>query len=533
MRAECLPISSIPHVSRLYQDYLNNFERVSSFYPHPPFSNFYAPEAKSLKYPGERRQRVADVLEKQNRNWGASAKTLVNIGRFREGSAALVTGQQVSLFGGPLFSLLKALTAVKHADAATAAGVETVPIFWLATEDHDLAEVSSTTLYDKGFGLRKLSVATQSVEGAPVGTVCFGAEIRPLVKEALELLGESEAADILRGSYAPGASFGEAFAKLFSRLFADFGVIVLDASDAELHRVAEPVYADAVRRAAEINSALLARGKELEHAGYHAQVKVSGSSTTLFMLQDGVRTPVQRVNSHFSIGKVKLSAAELIARVKAHPEEFSANALMRPAVQDYLLPTLAYVGGPAEVAYFAQSAVVYEQLLGRVTPILPRISATLVEPKIARLLSKYRVNVAETFQGPEHLKQLLAKRSLPAGLDSAFDSTRDDIETDLKGISTRLQQLDPTLVDAAKKSASKILYQLSRLQSRAATAVVRKDAEIGRHGEQIASALFPHKNLQEREIAGVEFLARHGTSLLRQIYDGAQINCPDHHVFYL
>jgi bacillithiol synthase len=206
---------------------------------------------------------------------------------------------------------------------------------------------------------------------------------------------------------------------------------------------------------------------------------------------------------------------------------------MRPAVQDYLLPTLAYVGGPAEVAYFAQSAVVYEQLLGRVTPIVPRISATLVEPKIARLLGKYRVSVAETFQGPEHLKQLLAKRSLPAGLDSAFDSARVDIETDLKGISGRLQDLDPTLVDAAKKSASKIMYQLSRLQQRAATAVVRKDTEIARHGEQIANALFPRKNLQEREIAGIDFLARHGTSLLRQIYDASQTNCPDHHVFYL
>src|SRR4051812_5226652 len=180
MRPECLPISSIPHVSRLFQDYLNNFERVSSFYPRPPFSNIYASEAKSLNYPADRRQRVADVLEKQNRSWGASAKTLENIARLRQGAAAVVTGQQVSLFGGPLFSLLKALTAVKHAAAATAAGVEAVPIFWLATEDHDLAEVSSTTLYDKAFGLRKLAVSAQAIEGAPVGTVRFGEEIRPL-----------------------------------------------------------------------------------------------------------------------------------------------------------------------------------------------------------------------------------------------------------------------------------------------------------------------------------------------------------------
>jgi bacillithiol biosynthesis cysteine-adding enzyme BshC len=411
--------------------------------------------------------------------------------------------------------------------------VETVPIFWLATEDHDLAEVSSATLYEKNFGLRKLSVAAQAAEGAPVGTARFGDELRPIVQEAVELLGESEAAEILRESYTPGASFGDAFAKLFSRLFAEFGVIILDASDTELHRIAEPVYAAAAERAQEINSALMQRDKALEHAGYHAQVKVTGSSTTLFMLQDGVRTPVHRVNSHFSVGKEKFSLAELVARVKANPEEFSANALMRPAVQDYLLPTLAYVGGPAEVAYFAQSAVVYEKLLGRVTPILPRISATLVEPKIERLLGKYRLTVAETFQGPEHLRQLLASRTLPTELAAEFDSAKADVERHLKAISDQLQQLDPTLVDAAKKSESKIIYQFSRLQSRAATALVRKDADIARHGEQISSALFPHKNLQEREIAGIAFIARYGIDLLRQIHDGGQTNCPDHHVFYL
>ncbi|MCU1286870.1 MAG: hypothetical protein JWO13_3220 [Acidobacteriales bacterium] len=533
MRAECLPISSIPHASKLFQDYLHNFQKVTAYYPHAPFANFYAAEAAALKYPGERRKRVADVLERQNKNWGVSAKTLENIDRLRNGAAAVVTGQQVSLFGGPLFSLLKALTAVKHAAAATAAGVESVPVFWLATEDHDLAEVSTATLYGKGFALRKLAVDPKAVEGAPVGTVQFGAEIQPVVQEALELLGESEVTDILRESYAPGALFGDAFAKLFARLFADFGVVILDARDAELHRIAEPIYVAAAEKAAAINSGLMERSKALESAGYHAQVKVTGSSTTIFMLQDGVRTPVQRSNSHFAVGKEKFSPGELVSRIKACPEDFSANALMRPAVQDFLLPTIAYVGGPAEVAYFAQSAIVYRELLGRVTPILPRISATLVEPKIERLLAKYGLSIAETMQGPEHLRQLLAAKTLPSDLTSQFDLTRSAVESGLRRLSAELERLDPTLVEAATKAGSKIRYQLTRLQSRAAYAVARKDLEIAQHGEQISNALFPRKNLQEREIAGIAFLARYGVGLLKQIYDAGQINCPDHQVFFL
>jgi uncharacterized protein YllA (UPF0747 family) len=191
------------------------------------------------------------------------------------------------------------------------------------------------------------------------------------------------------------------------------------------------------------------------------------------------------------------------------------------------------VGGPAEVAYFAQSAVVYQELLGRVTPILPRISATLVEPNIERRLKKYRISIAETFQDPEHFKQLLAARSLPTKLISEFDNTRGELETRLRKLSQHLQQLDPTLADAAKKSVSKMMYQLTRLEGRAAAAEVRRNAEIARHAEQISNALFPHKNLQEREFAGIVFIAKYGTTLLQQIFERTELNCPDHQVLYL
>src|SRR5262249_44518192 len=154
--------------------------------------------------------------------------------------------------------------------------------------------------------------------------------------------------------------------------------------DPELHRIAEPIYRAAIERAEELDDTLLARGKELESAGYHQQVKVTPSSSLLFALRDGARIPIHRrangKENRFTIGNEELSQHELQAQISSAPQNFSPNVLLRPVVQDYLLPTLTYTGGSAEVAYFAQGAVVYERLLGRVTPIVPRFSATIVEP---------------------------------------------------------------------------------------------------------------------------------------------------------
>src|SRR5882672_12311409 len=187
---------------------------------------------------------------------------------------------------------------------------------------------------------------------------------------------------------------GSAFGRLMARLFADWGVILLDQSDAAFHDLAKPILRQAVDRSVELDDALLSRGKALDAAGYHQQVKVTAATTLLFEIRNGVRTAIRRkadaVVSEFTIGDSRSATQELLDRVEAHPENFSPNALLRPVVQDYLLPTLVYTGGPAEVAYFAQAAVVYEKLLGRVTPVLPRFSATLVEPKSQRLLERYR-----------------------------------------------------------------------------------------------------------------------------------------------
>lgn len=541
MKAECLPFNQVPHTTKLFLDFLAYSPSIRKFYPHSPyFSEWFKGEAAALNYDSSRREKVSRILERQNKSCNASPQTLTNIERLRNGAAAIVTGQQVGLLGGPMFAIYKALAAVKLAEQATAGGVDAVPIFWLATYDHDLAEVNHVAVPRPDGLLRTLSTPSHSIPGAPVGNVRFGDEIVPVVEEAASLLGESEVTQFLRESYRPGETMGSAFAQFYSRLFRDWGVILLDASDADLHRIAAPVYRTTVERADNVVEGLLARGRELESSGYFQQVKVTESSVLLFTMRDGVRTPIHRRangKSEFVIGNEagtpRLSSGELVAQIDSTPENFSPNVLLRPVVQDFLLPTLAYTGGAAEAAYFAQAGAVYEEILGRVTPIVPRFSATLVEPKVQRWLGQYGIHLRDAFAGPQALQQLLASRVLPADLQQAFENANRAVTQSFSSLKEALEKLDPTLVDAGDTAASKVQHQIERLRERATAAELRRSEVVRRHAEGLSHALYPENALQERSIAGAYFVARYGEELLHGIYDSIHEDCHDHQILEL
>jgi len=536
MRAQCLPFTQIPHSTRLFLDYLSYTPSVRGFYPRSPnFSEWVKDESQRVVYDAARRGKVSEILERQNRVWGASSKTLGNIERLRRGALAAVTGQQVGLFGGPLFSIFKALTAVKLAEEATAAGVECVPIFWLATEDHDLAEVNHVALASEHGAPELLAVESHSIADAAVGAVNFGPEIEPVVERAAALLGDSEVTTWLRRAYRPGETLGSAFALLFARLFADWGVILLDPADKDFHDLAKPLFRAAIERASELDEALLGRGKALEAAGYHQQVKVTAASTLLFEVKNGARTVVRRKNNginggEFAVGEERIAPRELLDRIEQAPEKFNPNALFRPVVQDYLLPTLVYTGGPAEVAYFAQAAVVYERLLGRVTPILPRFSATLLEAKPDRILARYQLGLSDVLLGPEKLREAIAAGSLPSDLQVRFSEAYASAEKTMAEVRESIGKLDSTLIGAADRVRTRLWYQINRLHRRASRAELLRNEVITRHADALSDALFPHKALQEREVAGVSFMARYGTELLANLYQKIHPDCHDHRI---
>jgi len=265
-------------------------------------------------------------------------------------------------------------------------------------------------------------------------------------------------------------------------------------------------------------------------------VKVTPSHTLCFYLQQGARMSVRRDPSGsggFVIGEEKVSSQNLIAETLDHPERFSANVLLRPAMQDYLLPTLTYIGGPAEVSYFAQVEVVYRKLLGRVTPVMPRISATVIGPRQAKLLDRYQMTLPDTFRGPEKLREWVAAKALPDSIMKSFDAAGGHLEQAFTLIQNPLEKLDPTLKDAAENAAAKMRYQLQGLRDKAARSEARKNSETQRHADELSTLLYPNKNLQEREAGSAYFLLKYGTGLIQQLKEKLNTRCSDHQVVEL
>jgi bacillithiol synthase len=528
MDSDCIPFSSIPHTTRLFEDFLHHFEKVDRFYARPPLErNWLQEERARMDYPPERRRSVAAILERQNKGFGVSEKALANIQRLRDGAPVVVTGQQVGLMGGPLFCLLKAISVAALAEAAGA-----VPVFWLASEDHDFAEINFVNL-PGGDRLQKFIVNVPHTEGAPVGAITFGDEISAAVQQAEALFGSSEVSELLAASYRKGENLAGAFARFYARVLGDLGIVFLNPLDTDLHRVAQPIYRAALDKSGEINQALLDRTRELEILGYHAQVKVTPSHTLCFYLENGVRTPVRRDGNDFIVGDRKVARNELLAETERCPENFSANVLLRPIVEDYLLPTLCYVGGPSEIAYFAQIEAVYRRLSSRVTPVVPRIFATLVEPRQAKLLERYGLKLSDLFAGPERLRETISSRVLPGELMKSFDAASEHLDQDLERIRGELERLDRTLMDAAENAGSKMRYQLNGLREKVARAEARKSGELQHHADELCALLFPNKELQEREIGAAYFLLRHGLGLVETLKQHLKSACPDHQVVCL
>ncbi len=519
MDCHALAFRQLPHQPNLFLEYLDHFGKVESFYFHPPSMPAVTRSARKLDYPGERRAEVSSILRRHNIDLGAGTETLSNLDRLEEGAVAVVSGQQVGLFSGPAYSVYKALTAVQIAEELTRGGIPAVPIFWMATEDHDLDEVRHATWFDQG-KLIRFELPLIAETGRPVGRISLGTQIEPLVQAAAELLanqGSDLLAQYLVESYRPEETYGSAFGKLFARLFAQQGLILMDPLDNGLHKVAARLYQHALAERDALNEKLLQRGKDLDRAGFDAQVKVTSRSTLMFRLADGVRQVITASNGKFQAGEKTWQREELVHLTHTEPENFSPNALFRPVVQDYLLPTAAYIAGPAEISYFAQSEVVYRHLLGRMPVMLPRAGFTLVDAKADKLLRRYGLTVENVWGGPQELRHKMESRSVPGSLAKNFERNRKQIAKMLAQLGKQIEKLDPTLKGTVERARKRIEFHIDKLRRKAGRAQDKKVGLISAHEQYLESLLDPHKGLQERELCLLPFLARWGAGGLSEL----------------
>jgi len=527
MECRALPFRQLPHQPKLFIQFLDNFPSVKQFYGHPPTIEAVKKTARSLEYPPERRAEVAKILREQNARLGAGDATRENLARFAKGAVAVVSGQQVGLFGGPAYAIYKAVSAIQVAQELTRAGIDAVPVFWMATEDHDLDEVRISTWFHGG-KLTRFELPGNADAGQPVGRIALGTKVAEMVDEAARILtaaGGEFVAGIFRESYGAQETYGSAFGKLFTRLFAEQGLILLDPLDARLHRVAGEVLRKAVEERDELNEALLARGKELDKAGFAAQVKVTARSTLIFSMgqvtsgsaAQGTRQPIAVSGGKFVCGEQSWTKEELIRAVQAEPEKFSPNALLRPVLQDFLLPTAGYIAGPAEIAYFAQAEVIYRKLLGRVPVILPRAAYTILDAKAEKLLRRYGLKVEDVWRGSQELRRKMETSSVPPALGKKFDKTVKESARMLAQLKKQIVRLDPTLGGAVETAQKKIAFQLEKLKRKTGKAQAMKAGLIAAHQEFLESLLYPHKMLQSRELCFLPFLASWGMGGLKEL----------------
>jgi bacillithiol biosynthesis cysteine-adding enzyme BshC len=515
--AACIRHTDLPGTSKLFRDFSYRFDQVARFYghdPHDPAS--FAAAARAIDFPASRRTALVAALEAQN----GPSPALRQLAE--PGTVAVVTGQQVGLFCGPAYTIYKALTAVRLARDLTAQGIPAVPVFWLASEDHDFPEVNHVYSFDGSHQPVKFEI-DQPGDGRPrpVGDLTVEhAPIPDLGRSLAPFPHGAEIAAMVESSYTTGVSMTQGFRALLRRMLPDIDLPTLNPLDPAIRTIAAPFLAQALAAAPELKARLLDRSAELTSAGYHAQVLVEPKTSLFFLLENGERLSLRRKDSEF-------------ASLENRAADVSPNALLRPVMQDYLLPTAAFIGGPGELAYLAQSQVIYDRLLGRMPVVLARASFTLLETRTAKLLTRYRLTLPETLVPEDALRERLAAALVPSKIEDAFVDTAGELDRRLSRLTDELNRFDPTLAASLGKSRAKMTYQLEKARRKTAREILRRDARATSDAQHLSGLLFPHRHLQERFYSILPFLAEHGPELANRLLDNVTLTCPDHRVLTL
>ena len=544
-RTESLPFSSLPSQNKLFLDYLESPESLKRYYPSaissPAELGGRVDEVLS-NYPTDRAA-LCEALERTNKAFGATAETLANIELLRQAdSVAVLTGQQTGFLTGPLYSIYKALTAIKAAECLRGQGVKAVPVFWMATEDHDLAEVSDAYAIDGGGRLHGSAVEPYAEsDGLPVGGVKLGESIDAVIEDLFASLPKTEYSDglhrIVSQSWRPGTGFGQAFGSMFVSLLGKYGLVIVDPLDLAIKKLASPIYSAAITGSRVIVEALNTRTSELERAGYAAQVLVEEDYFPLFwQSDDGKRIALRRGRDgllHAKGERKSFTEADLSALAAEEPERLSPGVMLRPVVQDFLFPTICYFGGGAEIAYFAQNSEVYRLLERPVTPILHRQSFTIIEARHSRTLEKYGLQFSDLFAGTSTVLPEITDRFIDPATARVFAEAEEKINTELNRLDQTLTPIDVTLAENLATRRRKIIYHIGALRNKYQLRRIQLDEDLNRRLNSAFDSLLPNGHLQERTLNVVSFLDRYGPAFIDQVYASFDLEDKGHRLIYL
>jgi len=528
-------IRQFPGYRSFAADYIFNFPKLAPFFAGDPKDRAaWADAIRRTRAAARRPEELAAIVAAQQDRRRAPSRARETAQALADpATVAIVTGQQAGLFGGPLYTLFKALCAIKLAEQVSREHqVRAVPVFWIESEDHDWDEVRTCTVLNEA--LQPVSVGLPSelmLAPAPVASVRLDDSISMAIDELGRTLPATdfreELLENLREIYAPGSGMAHAFGRWLEHLLGDLGLVVYDASDPDAKGLASPIFSKELSAPGETGRLAARAGSELGALGYHAQVQTPEGAPALFLL-DGGREPIRAADGRLVAGDHVYSPGELVEQARDFPGGFSPNVLLRPIVQDAIFPTICYVAGPSELSYLGQLRDVYRRF-GVPMPLLqPRQTATLVDSGAFRFLTKHQMPLDSLQPQDDAALNELVKAQIPVAIDQAFEAAARAVETSMGSLIGAMPALDPTLEGAAKNTLGKMQHDLDALRGKIVQAAKRRDETLKRQFARTRALTFPGGQPQERVVGFVSFLNQYGPALVDRLMAEMSLE-PDKH----
>jgi len=534
-----VPFNKIPVKPQLYRDYIAGNPRLLRFY-----SGYYR-NPDDLKRIGAKvvqhdyqRPLLVEVLREINQSYGLTPAIEANLELLKyEDTVTIITGQQAGLYTGPLYTILKAISTLKIASRLSKLlNRPVVPLFWIESSDHDLAEVNHI-FFPAAQGPQEFTFGkSENPNQQSVGSIKFGKDFEQFSDRIKKTLAKNDFYDavirLMDETYYPGVTYSEAFGKMMSRLLGRFGLIMVDAESAKLKRLASPIIIRKIQDKGRMNELILEQSQALEKADFKRQIQIRTELLNIFILKDNNRVPINVLGEVLGNGENGnlLDNKALLQIAQENPERFSPKVAFRPIVQDFLFPTVVYVGGPSELAYFAQLKTAYEFFNIQMPIIWPRTSASIIDNKIYRHIQKTNIQFTEIFRDYDEVLREILIRHLETNPDEIFASAEEKLTAIIDWLMQSLEKIDHSLIEQMDNPSKKMLYQLQSVKNKTISALKIKEDNMVKSWEIIRSFVFPNKKLQERVYNVLYFLSRHGFWLMDYIMDNLDTDLDEHQI---
>lgn len=535
-----LELNSIPGTSRLYRDYVNQKDLAVSLFGNAPFSQEGLTKiASDVLQSDYHRKELAAILARQNQNWGAAQEALDSCKKLeKKDCLAVVTGQQVGMLGGPLYSITKAIHAIKLAkEYEKLLKKPVVPIFWMELEDHDLEEINQVNVKSNGNKFEKIQLSLgKNEQRTPVNGIPLGESLPEFKKELRSLWPATEFTEdlmaLINESYSTDGTFADGFAKLFAALLSRKGLILADPSEPALKKRVSSVFAKEISEPLTATTMFRDHDQLISSAQYHSQVTPTNDRLSLFLVDDNEKIRISKKGNIYSLGEPAevMSGEDLLAVAESEPERFIPSVLLRPIVQDTLFPTIAYIAGPSEVAYFAQMKPAYEHFGVTMPMIIPRAGITLMGGNVKRSITKYSIEAQEIFQNADSLLKHILNEHVPGHAEVLFKMTRNEIGEAIDRLKRELDSGEGNFSQGVQTAKEKIDYHINKLQERYLKELEKKHEVVVRRIENLSMALYPAEKLQERVYSIAEFINQYGPGVMELMFDAVNPTSPSHKI---